>query len=112
MLLARDPLVDKGFPHARAGDVKPGHPVDSIDSQTESVSVIANGQLERRVNVTLLLVAADVNVALAGSAVGETVDQPRVTVKVKDHRLVRCENGLELEVRHTVRVLSMRYQPE
>ena len=40
------------------------------------------------------------------------MDQPRVTVKVKDHGLVRCKNGLELTVRHTVRVLGMRHQPE
>ena len=58
------------------------------------------------------LVAAYVNVVLAGPAVGEAMDQPRVTVKVKDHRLVRCKNGLELTVRHTVRVLGMRHQPE
>jgi hypothetical protein len=40
------------------------------------------------------------------------MDQPRVTVKVKDHWLVRCKNGLELTIRHTVWVLGMRHQPE
>src|SRR6266436_1420917 len=112
MLFTRDLLVDEGLTHARAGDMETGHPVDGVDGQAEAIGLIANGEFQRRVDVALLLVAAHVNVVLALPAVGEAVDQPRVTVKVKDHGLVRSKNGLELTVRHTVRVLSMRHQPE
>src|SRR4030095_9321467 len=96
VLLTRDSLVDEGLAHLGTGDTEPGHPVDGIYGQTEAVSVVANGKLQRGVDVTLLLVTAHVDIVLAGPAVSETVDQPRVTVKVKHHRLVRCKNGLEL----------------
>ena len=112
MLFTRDPLVDEGLAHARAGDTETGHPIDGIDSQAEAIGLIADGEFQRRVDVALFLVAAHMDIVLAGPAVGEAMDQPRVTVKVKDHGLVRCKNGLELTVRHTVRVLSMRHQPE
>ena len=112
MFLTRDPLVHEGFAHASAGDTETGHPVDGVDGQAEAIGVIADGEFQRRVDVALLFVAAHMDTVLAGPAVGQAVDQPRLTVKVKDHGLVRCKNGLELTVRHTVRVLSMRHQPE
>ena len=65
MLFTRDLLVDERLTHARAGDMEAGHTIDGIDSQTEAVSLISNGKLQRRVDVTLLLVAADMNVVLA-----------------------------------------------
>src|SRR5882757_1069662 len=82
MLFTRDPLVDESLAHVGAGDMETRHPVDGIDSQTEAIGLITNGKLQRRVDVTLLLVAAHVNIVLARPTVGEAMDQPRVTVKV------------------------------
>src|SRR5258705_552211 len=112
MLFTRDPLVNESLAHAGARDTETGHPVDGVDGQTEAVSLITNGEFQRRVDVTLFLVTTYVNVVLAGPAVGEAMDQQRGTVKVKDHGFVQGKNGLELTVGHTARVLSMRHPPE
>ena len=87
MLFTRDLLVEQSLAHAGAGDTETGHPVDGVDGQAEAIGLIADGEFQRRVDVTLLLVAAHVNIVLAWPTVGEAMDQPRVTVKVKDHRL-------------------------
>src|SRR6476660_4296190 len=112
VFLARDALVHQLLAHVRAGNMKPGHPVDGVDGQTEAIGVIPDRKLQRSIDVTLFLVAADMDMVLTRSAIGEAVDQPRVPVEVKDYRLIRRENGLELTIRHTVRVLGVRHQPE
>ena len=91
---------------------KRGHPVNRVDGQAKTVGLIADGKLQRRVDVALFLVAAHVDIVLAGPAVGEAMDQPRVSVEVEDHGLVRGENSLELTVCQTVRVFGIRHQFE
>src|SRR5580692_11894561 len=78
--------------------------------QGEAVGLVADGQLQRRIDVAVLLVAAHVDVALARPPVGESVDQPRVSVEGKDHRLVWREDGLEIAVRHAVRMFNAGQQ--
>ena len=82
-------LVEQRFANAGAGDAEARHPVDRVDRQAETVGLVLDGQFQRRVDVALLLVAAHVDVVLAGPAVGEPVDQPRIGVEVEDDRLVR-----------------------
>ena len=52
----------------RAGHLEPRHAVDDIHRQCEAVDLVLDGQLQRSVDVALLLVAADVQVARGSSA--------------------------------------------
>src|SRR5215510_10766068 len=110
VLCARDLLVEQCFANAGTCDTETGYPVNSIHGQGEAVGLIADGELQRRVDVALLLVAAHVNVVLTGPAVRESMDEPRVGVKVEDHGLVRGEKSLELTVCQTVGVFGIRHQ--
>ncbi len=56
----------------------------------------ANRQFQRLVDIALLLIAADVNVLLAGPAVGEPMDQPGVGVEVEDEDARACEYDPEI----------------
>src|SRR5262245_25975546 len=110
VLCARDLLVEQCLPNAGTCDTETGYPVNSIHGQGEAVGLIANGELQRRVDVALLFVAAHVNVVLTGPAVRESMDEPRVGVKVEDHGLVWGEKSLELKVCQTVGVFGIRHQ--
>jgi len=74
VLLARDPLVNQLLAHAGASHMEPRHSIDGVDGKAEAVSVIANGKFQRRVDVALFLIAADMDVVLAGSALSKAVD--------------------------------------
>src|SRR5262245_8417361 len=94
VIFARDLLVKQSVPNTGAFDTETGHPINSIDRQAETIGLIADGELQRRVDVALLLIASHVDVPLRRSAIGEAMDQPRVGVKVEDHRFVRSEDSL------------------
>src|SRR5262249_17724350 len=51
------------------------HPVDHVAHQVEAIEIIKNTHVERCCSGALFLVAAYVNVAMAGSAVGEPVNE-------------------------------------
>jgi hypothetical protein len=53
-------------------------PVDHVLAQVEAVEVVEHYHVERRRRGPLLLVAAYVDVLVAGAAVRQSVDQPRV----------------------------------
>src|SRR5437870_4990809 len=76
VLLTCDALVNQLFPHAGTRDAETWHSVDGVDGNTEAIGLIADGELQRRVDVALFLVAAHVDVALAGSAIGEPMNKP------------------------------------
>lgn len=80
--------------------------INCIHGQAVSISLVANSQLKRSVNVALLLVSTNVNVGLTGSFVGETVNEPWVGVEVEDDGAVVGEDGCVLGVRQTVRVVD------
>ena len=91
---------------------QPRHAVDHVDDQVEARGLVQHRQLERRVDVALLLVAADVQVLVALEAIGELVNEPRVAVEVEDDRLVGGEQAVELALRRAVRMLGRRLQLE
>lgn len=49
---------------------------------------------------------------LAGTLVGETVDEPWVRVEVEDDGLVRRENGLPIPVRHAMWMVDVGNKAE
>ena len=62
----------------------------------EAVDLVEDSELERRVDVAFLHVAAHVHVVVDLEAVSELVNQPRVTVEVEDHGLVLREHAVEI----------------
>ena len=69
-----------------------------------------HAHVERRGGGAFLLVAAHVEIAVAGPPVGQPVNQPRIAVEREDDRLVRREQGVEVPVREAVRMLASRLQ--
>ena len=74
-------------------------PINRIHRQTIPVRLIPDRQLERGVDVALLLVAADVEVEAAGTLVGQAVDEEGVGVEVEDDGAVGGEDGAVLDPR-------------
>ena len=81
-----------------------------VHHEMEAVELVEHDHVERRRRRAFLPVAANVKVAVIRAAVGEAVDQPRIPVIGEDHRLVGREDGVEIGVRETVRVLARRLQ--
>ena len=75
----------------RARVSQPRNPVDDVDRKIEPVDLISNRQLQWRIDVSFLFVAAHVNVDVICAAVGELMDEPRVAVEIEDHWLIRGE---------------------
>src|SRR5215510_2770605 len=110
VLFTGDLLVEEGLASVGACGAEPRDPVNRIDGKAEAVGLIADGEFQRGVDVALFLEATHVDVVLARPAVGEAMDQPRVSMEVEDHWLIRCENRLELAVCQTVGVFGIRNQ--
>ena len=112
VVFTRDLLVEQRLARARSADLVTRHAVDRIDGQAEAVGLIANSELQRRVDVALFFVAAHVDMALMRAVIGQPVDQPRIGMKVENDRPIRSKERLELAVCQTVRVLCIRDQLE
>src|SRR6056297_1560403 len=85
-----------------AARLQPRHPVDGVNGQAEAVHVVLDGQFHRGVDAAFFLIAAHMQVAVIMAAIGEAVNQPGVTVKVEDHRLVHGEQAVEIAVAEAV----------
>ncbi len=94
-------LVLHQFLNMSSHYLKLGHAVDDIDDQVEAVDLIADGQFHRRVYVAILLVAAHMNIAAVGTAIGQPVDQIGIAVEVEDYRFVFGEQAVEVGVGKT-----------
>src|SRR5271154_3466445 len=81
------------------------HAVDDIADQMETVEVVDHAHVERRGRGSLFLVAAHMNVVVAGPPIGQAMDQPRIAVKGEDDWLVASEQGVEVAVRQAERML-------
>ena len=66
--------IPKLFLRMGACRLEPRYAVDGIDSQSEAVYLILDGQFERGVNVASLLIAAYVQVLVVSSVVGKPMD--------------------------------------
>src|SRR2546425_3144144 len=108
VVLAVDLHVAQLLLDVRAGDPQALHPIDDVDREAEPVDLVTNGQIERRVDVALLFVAAYVQVLVIGAPVGQPMDQPGIPVEVEDDRLVHGEEAVEVPVRQAVWVLAGR----
>ena len=82
------------------------HPVDGIHSQTESIRVVADRQLNGGVDVALLLVATDMQVPASGTLVCQSVHHPGIAVEVEDDGSVSREEAGPFSISETVRVVA------
>src|SRR5215470_3720977 len=73
--------------------------VNRVDGETESVRLVVDCQLHRCVDVPLLLITPYVQVPMVCAAVGETVNQPGITMEIEDDRLVDGKERIEVRVR-------------
>ena len=85
-------LVDRLLEVGRSG-AELGKPVDHVLHQMEPVEVVEDHHVERCGRRALLLVPADVQVAV-GPAVGQPVDQRGVSMEAKDDVLVFGEERI------------------
>src|SRR5262245_20991130 len=98
-------LVDHQLPDVAGLRGNTGRAVDHVHDQVESIEVVEHDHVERRRRRAFLDEAPDVEVGVVLAAVGQAVDQPRVTVVGEDDRTARREQRVELRVGHPVRVL-------
>ncbi|CRK12876.1 hypothetical protein BN1723_009833, partial [Verticillium longisporum] len=106
-VLGANLLVAQGLPRGGTAVVQARDAVDGVDGEAEAVRLVADGQLEGRVNVALFLVAADVEVGGAGPLVGQAVDEPGVRVEVEYDGDVGGEEGGPLGVGEAVGVVRV-----
>lgn len=113
MVLRPDPLLDQPLPRARTPIPQPIlHVVNRQNRQREPIRLVPNRQLQRRVDVALLLVPSHMHEVLAGPVVRQAVDEPGVGVEGEDDGLVGGEERGVLAVREAVRVVAVRDELE
>ena len=86
------------------------HAVDDVADQMEAVEVVDHAHVERRGRRSLFLVAAHMNVVVAGPSIGQPMDEPRIAVEGEDDRLVDGEESVEVTVGEAMRMLAVRLQ--
>ena len=85
-------------------------PIDDVHHKMEAVQIVQHGHVEWCGDGALFLVAADVDVVVVGAAINQAMNQPRVSVVSKDHRLVPGEELVEIHVAQAVWMLTWRLQ--
>src|SRR5208283_2379869 len=88
------------------------HAINRVDREVEAVGLIANRQLQRRIDTAELFVAADMKICMIGAPIGELVNQPRVAVEVEDDGLAGGEEAVEVAIGKAVRMLAGGLQLE
>ena len=92
--------------------LQPRHTINHIDRQIEPVNLIQDRQLQRSIDVPLLLVPAHMNVVMVRPPVRELVDQRSICMEIEDHRLILREQAIELPRREPMRMFLLRHQPK
>src|SRR5262245_50198830 len=96
----------------RAGNAKLRNAINHVDREAKPIDLVLDRQVQRGVDVTLLLVTAHVQIAVIRPAIRESMDQPRVAVEVEDDRLVGGEQRIKVAIRQTMRMLAGRREAE
>jgi len=85
--------------------------IDGVADKVEAIEVVQHGHVERCRDRAFFLVSPHVQVVMIRPAVGEPVNQPRISVIRKDDRLVAREQEVEIRVAQPVRMLARRLEP-
>ena len=103
--LLPDRLLDVG-----GARTKTRHPVDDVGDEVKPIEVVQYDHVERGGRRAFLLVAADMQVVMIGAAIGQAMDEPRVSVIREDDRFVGREEHVKLLVAQPARVLPLRLE--
>src|SRR5437764_511131 len=76
--------VDHLLTDRRNAGSEPGHTIDHVHDKVEAIHVVEHNHVKRRRDGSFFLVAAHMQVIMTVAAVGEAVDQRRVTVIGED----------------------------
>ena len=82
------------------------HADHHIHGQAEAVDVVIDGEFQRRINASLLFVAAHMHVVVVRAPIGQPVNQLRIAVKIEDDRLVDREERIEIPIGKPVRMFA------
>jgi hypothetical protein len=88
----------------RSGILQPGHAIDDVNSEIKAVNLIADREFQRSVDIPFLFVAANMQIGVIGSAVGKFVNEPGISVEIKDYRLVSGEERVKVTIGETMRM--------
>ena len=72
--------------------------VDRVHDEMKAVQVVQHRHVKGRRDSAFLLVAADMDVAVVGSAVGQLVNQRRIGMEGEDNWLVSGEQHVEFDI--------------
>ena len=86
------------------------HPVRHIYHQMEAIKGIEHHHVKWRGGGALFLVAAHVEIAVVGTTISKTMNQPRIAVVSENDRLAGGEQGIEFLAGQTVRVFLLWLQ--
>src|SRR5215813_14489859 len=112
VISARNLLVPE-FLHGMATDLLQFRNVPyHVHRQAETVDLVLDGQFQRCIDVSLFLVTADVHISVIRATVGQTMNQPGISMKVEDDWLIDGEERIEIRIRQTVRMLTVRLHLE
>jgi len=107
LLLGRDLHVVELLADTGALVLQHGQAVNGIHGETVTIGLVADSQLKRGIDVTLLLVSSDVDVELTRALVGESVDEPWVGMEIEDDGLVVGEDVGPLLIGHSMGMVSL-----
>ncbi len=84
------------------------HAVDHVHHQMKTVEFVEHCHVERRGDGALFLVAANVDIVVIGAAIGQAMNQPRISVKGENDRRAFGEKRVEIGIAQAVRMLAFR----
>ena len=103
----------KQFLHGvRSNSLKSWNTLNHVHRQTEAVNLVLDRQLQGCIDIALFFITADVHVVVIRSTVSKAMDQPRISMKVKDDWFVDGEERIEILIRQAVRMFRARLQLE
>ena len=110
VLLMLDELVAHRLLQIGALAAEIGQFVDDVFNEMKAVDLVLHAHIERRRDRAFFLVATDMQIAI-GSAVGQSVDQGRISVEPKDDRLILGEERVVVRFAQSMRMLRARLKP-
>lgn len=113
IILARNLLLEQLLPRRTALITQHGlQIIDRENSKRITIRLVTDQQLERRVDVALLLVSAHMHQVLTNALVGHAVHEPGVRVEVEHDGLVVGEDGGVLGCCQAVGVVAVWHELE
>src|SRR5262249_44621972 len=112
VVAASDLIIVKLCQRGPAGSLESGHVLDYLHCQREAINSILDRQFQRRIDIALFPVTVHVEVVMVRTAIGQTMNEPGISVEIENDRLIDAEKQIEVPIRQTVRMVGLRLQPQ